>query len=236
MKKMTFIALFCCLLYSAGAQKKFAFGLDTVPIWGFVVDTSHALNANYPVGRPGRFMHLLEVREWHNTRELNPYWGDCMNCEWQNYPKHITYLLRSRMKLPFSWAVFRLDGVQDAEPQMVIEAPPAAPDTASTWRWGRDKLSEPIFHTIGAGDTVVMAGTVLTAPIGTGYTTTILPDSQYIARMIWETMQMRMKPDAGLYMSAGSNISYGFLYQWLPRRLRRRFMKYNHLGKWEYKR
>lgn len=113
---------------------------------------------------------LLEVREWHNTREGNRWWGDCINCTYSEYWIHITFLLPgSRAPLPFTWQVLSDDGfMKDKEPIGEIGRDP---DPSGTWgttlpslidtawlRGSSERGEERISDTLVGGNSFIITG------------------------------------------------------------------------------
>lgn len=171
--------------------------LDTIRVQRLVVDTSSNLSVPFP--RPARLVSLLEVREQHDDKEGNPYWSDCMNCKWGYNHKHLRYLTSFRTPIPFGWVVFEGTFLQEADPVPPPHEWPLAP---------ADSVRLIIIDSDTLGIRVVgdLGGTMTPDTIG------------------WPVPHFTTLTVGGLPHWA--DLESKDTYVWLPRRLRKRYLKY----------
>lgn len=104
----------------------FARKLDTIDVWRMVCDTTPGL------GHGVKMMSIKEMRELHNSREnvMDPGW--CINCNYQDYWRHIKYLTAGGHRLPKGMVVIEMDAfLANQEPEYAVTPdPPPPPDTS----------------------------------------------------------------------------------------------------------
>lgn len=206
--------------------------LDTIRVQRLVVDTSSNLLAPFP--RPARLVSLLEVRELHNSREGNPYWADCGGCTWPDYRKHLRYLTVLRAPIPFGWVVFEYLTLIDEDPVAKVQPHnwPLKIDSAAIIRSSGDTtwiaLTTPM--TVDS-ENMTISGTIRdsnwTRFLGSSPQLVIsaADSTGYLDKLSW---------NEGLYMPGPHFIDFSDgdpstpedKFTWLPRRLRKRYLKY----------
>lgn len=150
-----------------------------------------------PFPRPARLMPLLEVRELHNEKEDNPYWANCFNCTWSDYHKHLWYLTRLKAPIPFGWVVFEAIILPDQ-----VQAPKITPH-----EW-------PLEPTDSARDGALPNDSLLISLSDLGESHALFGSSNTDSIPRWiDFTPTTISPGPGFY-------------DWLPRRLRKRYLKY----------
>jgi len=179
--------------------------LDTVLVWRIVADTG--IYPKGPLGlkytKPITLKQIREVRELHNTYEGRDPDSYCYNCTYVDFHKHIKYLTRFGHPLPAGWIVIETETLADALPV----SPPAPLDTSDhgVTIYGSGltgTLDSSVVHILQSGASY-FSGTNGGASIG-----------QWKAFVAPEMQAACINPE------------------WLTRRLRRRFEKFYHLGKY----
>lgn len=212
--KQLFTAALTLLTLFSFAQVEPAHKIDTVFCWRLVADTSIKKQTIYPpIGYPTRLVLLREVREWHNQHEGNPYWGDCMNCEYKDYPVHITYLTRWGTPKPKHWSVYETDQVQDRKIEYVVKRPREYLLPDSGIHWEGDTLRG---LTTLRGDSTLTLGYVSGNTLGSVYNVTWEPAWRFSTGIV----ELKRKDGHALIVMD---------WLWLPRRLQKRFKKFYHL-------
>ena len=162
---------------------------------------------------------VLEVQELHNERE-NVSWPDnCLNCSYKDYWQHIRYLDRFGHKLSKNVVVIETTQLDEVKAYSPPKPAPVLVDTGLV-------QSFPL-----------TSGAILTVPIDTSNVITGIGgvvelhnyDSADIARIALDELLHDLDPRWGI-REAGGMIWLD--YHWFPRRLRKRFQKFYHLGKY----
>lgn len=182
--------------------------LDTIRVQRLVVDTSSNLLAPFP--RPARLMPLLEVRELHNEKEGYPNWEDCFNCTWSDYHKHLWYLTRLKAPIPFGWVVLEAVILPDQ-----VQAPKITP------------LEWPLESTDSA-HTGLVGDSFWRKLIGRDFSlspTTINGSFGFLQPLSWNEGIYDTAPHF-IDFTSGDQPNSEDQFTWLPRRLRKRYLKY----------
>lgn len=184
--------------------------LDTIRVQRLVVDTSSNLLAPFP--RPARLVSLLEVRELHNEAENvnDPF--SCANCLYKLYYKHIRYLTVLRAPIPFGWVVFEGTILQETDPADKVE-PHEWDIKVDTM--GHIRPMDTLYHMFLSGDFIKM--TLFNSDSSVWITHSLTGSTG------WAPLPPRWL--GGTLTATTIQTGPAFL-DWLPRRLRKRYLKY----------
>lgn len=207
--KLTFLVFAFLATATASAQHP----LDTIQVQRLVVDTTTP-----PTSRAPRLKQILEVREKHNEAEgvMDP--GMCGGCVYHDYYRHIKYLTSFRGPIPFGWVVF--------EGQILAEAEPVPIPPPHTWELRVDTMkatypADTLYHMFLSSDSVNVKFFNSDSSVwithlstgsgsGIGWTSTI-PTRGYADGL------------SSTLVSPGPSF-----FDWLPRRLKKRYLRFYH--------